>query len=484
MLGSDAHSSGSPLPTEFPKRLQMNSSSTKTNSCLKPVACVLGALLLTLSFTACSGSAQTAIVAPETTGSPSSAPKVTTKSMPTATPAVRSEVVETSTTIPQSEVVETSTTRAPAMSVTSTTTNPTAATASSESRAYDFSAVGPIVQAFLEERDLNGAGLIVVEKQDGIVHHEHWGIFGPDRISLIASSSKMLVAGILLNLHDRGLLDVDAPVVDLAGWEGNPEITVAQLLSNTSGLVGLFPDLAYAPYVCQFLPLGALLDCAKQIFTTVEDDADVVPPDTEFRYGGGQWQVAGAIAEMASGKTWNELVDEVYVQPCGLDVLAFNNPFTQFESPPLSYPRAFAGDPGTLTETNNPNLEGGAYTTTGAYGTLLLMQLQDGRCGDQQVLSPESLERMHADRTLMVLEGGSVDGVLAYGVGTGYGMGWWIDRLSGRRSDGGAYGSMPWLDLEDGYGAYLVVEATSADGRDLADRLYRVVETAVLTARG
>jgi hypothetical protein len=63
-------------------------------------------------------------------------------------------------------------------------------------------------------------------------------------------------------------------------------------------------------------------------------------------------------------------------------------------------------------------------------------------------------------------------------------MGWWIDRSTGRRSDGGAYGSMPWLDLADGYGAYLVLESISGNGRDLAERLYDVIEEAVLAARG
>jgi hypothetical protein len=65
------------------------------------------------------------------------------------------------------------------------------------------------------------------------------------------------------------------------------------------------------------------------------------------------------------------------------------------------------------------------------------------------------------------------------GPGTGYGMGWWIDRASGRISDAGAYGAVPWLDLEDGYGAYLVIEADSNTGLELAQELFDVVEQAV-----
>ena len=209
----------------------------------------------------------------------------------------------------------------------------------------------------------------------------------------------MITAGVLLRLHDDGLLDIDAPVAAVADWgTGNPAITPAQLVSNSSGLVGLGPNPAYAPYVCQFLPAGTMQDCAAAIFGTPDDDADIVAPDTEFRYGGAQWQVAGAVAEIASGKTWAELIDEIYVQPCELEALGFNNHFTQFGSPAFSYPTAFDADPSTLQATENPNMEGGAYVTPGDYAKLLLMHLRGGRCGDEQVLSQAALDRMHADR--------------------------------------------------------------------------------------
>ena len=42
-----------------------------------------------------------------------------------------------------------------------------------------------------------------------------------------------------------------------------------------------------------------------------------------------------------------------------------------------------------------------------------------------------------------------------------------------------AYGSVPWLDLEDGYGAYLVIEADSETGAELAQQLFDVIEKAV-----
>lgn len=364
-----------------------------------------------------------------------------------------------------------------ATTTTTTTTEPPAPTPSTEpvstgSPSRDFSEVDAIVADFVAERGLNGAGLIVVDAEDGVVHEQYWGVWTPDRVSLVASSTKQITAGVLLHLQDRGLIDLDAPVADAVAWgSANPTITTAQLLSSRSGLVGLFPDAGYVPYVCQFLPDDALQSCAETVFTSTADDADQVPPDTEFRYGGAQWQVAGGIAEAVSGSTWDELIDEIYVGPCELETLGYNNHFVPLQSG-FDYPTQVDGDLSFLAPTDNPNMEGGAYINVRDYGALLQMHLDGGRCGDTQVLSAEALAQMYADG--LAPWGGSTY------TGGGYGMGWWIDRSTGRLTDPGAYGAVPWLDLDDGYGAYLVIELDSATGNELAGLLFDPVERAVL----
>jgi CubicO group peptidase (beta-lactamase class C family) len=330
----------------------------------------------------------------------------------------------------------------------------------------DLSAVEPIVQTFVDERGLNGAGLVVVQRDEGIVYEGYWGEFDRDRRSFIASSSKMITAGVLGRLADDGLLDLDAPVAEQLEWDGNPDVTPAQLVSNSSGLVGLFPDLGYAPYRCQFVTTGGLTSCGESIFETPDDDADVIPPDSDFRYGGGQWQVAGAVAEVASGRTWSELIEEIYVEPCGVDTLGFNNHFAV--APGLQYPHGV--DPTSLEPTDNPNMEGGSFIAPPDYGELLLMHLRGGMCDGGQVLSPEMIERLHTDRTLEAYPNGSAV--------PGYAMGWWVDRATGRLQDGGAYGSLPWLDVAAGWGAFLVIEADSTTGFEL----WREIEPAVTAA--
>ena len=325
------------------------------------------------------------------------------------------------------------------------------------------------VEEFIAEEDLNGAGLVVVTEDEGIIHDQYWGDFDEERVSLIASSSKMLSAGILLRLADEGLLDMDTPVTEQLDWGFDSPITAAQLLSNSSGLVGLLPNPAYLPYVCQYTPSGQwdLTECGRSILATAEDDADVVPPDTEFRYGGAQWQVAGAVAEEVSGSSWAELVRETYVEPCGVDSLAYANHFGDLPNDdPFRYPAGFDGDPAVLTATDNPNIEGGAYSVATDYAELMLMVMRDGRCGDEQVLSPQAVEEMLADRI------GATYGADASYAGTtypgwGYGLGWWIERSTGRAEDSGIYGTMPVIGPDARWGAYLVVEATDTQGEAL-----------------
>ncbi len=340
--------------------------------------------------------------------------------------------------------------------------------------ATGFDAVTITVEEFVEERGLNGASVIVVHKDDGVVYEEYFGEFEPGRISLIASSSKMISAGVLLRLQEDGLLDLNAPVAAQVDWAtGNPDIVPAQLISNSSGLVGLGPNLLYAPYVCQWSPEGTITDCATQIFTTADDDGDQVDPDSEFRYGGAQWQVAGAVAESVSGKSWDELINEIYIEPCGVDSLGYISLGSVFTGAP-GYPTVFAGDPDGVAETANPNIEGGGYVSMTDYAQLMLMHLRGGTCGDNQVLSQESLDTMHADRVSAVYDGN------AGGPGFGYGMGWWVDRETGRISDGGAFGTVPWLDLDDGYGAYIVIEDESDTGQALKTEIEELVHEAVV----
>ena len=329
----------------------------------------------------------------------------------------------------------------------------------------------------------------MVDRDNGIVHREDFGEFGPGRISLIGNLGDTYSAGVLLRLHEEGLLDIDAPVSDTVAWgSGMPGVTVAQLLSHSSGMLGGVPSQFYVPYLCSLNLAGSLQGCGETIFTTPDDDADLVPPDTRFGWPGtgADLQVAGAVAEVASGKSWAELIDEIYVQPCGLEALAYNNPWFQFPFDPVTFAHpAVGGDPASMmAPTENPSILGGAYTTAADAAALLLMYLRDGMCGDERVLSTESLDRMTEDRIARVYDGGTPPD--DFGKVWGYGMGWYTDRETGQTGNVGIFGSQMTINRDDGIGTVVILEASWLDGQVFgADSAFSdSVREAILTARG
>ncbi len=351
----------------------------------------------------------------------------------------------------------------------------TDAAADGEVADLDFSAFDSAVEAFLKANNLAGASAVVVQKDLGIVHEKGYGQFAADRLYLIASSSKVMSVGILMRLVDEGKLDINAPISNYLSAFGSykMDITVAQLVSNSSGLVTLTDNPLYAPYLCQYLSAGTLTDCAKAIYTA-DDSADRKPPDMKFDYGGGQWQLAGGIAEVVSGKPWAQLVKEAYVDPCGTPSIGFNNQYQEAYSyadggvtAALSYPPFFMGDAGSLAPTQNPSVEGGAYTTAHDYGKILLMHLRGGMCDGGRVLSESSVALMQQDRIGMVYGGMTSDPNFA-----GYGLGWWVDRQHpGVVADPGAYGAIPFIDVSRKYAAMILLEASAADGSELLQKV-------------
>ena len=352
-------------------------------------------------------------------------------------------------------------------------------TETGEEEGHDFSAFDAEMDAFLADTGLEGARAAIIHGELGILHVQTYGTHELERITLLASASKVLSAGVLMHLHDEGVLDVDAPVgqyiPEAWGEPRNPDITLAQMVTNSSGLVGLVDDPTYLPYLCQYTNPFVLQDCAENIYTA-DDAAEVIEPDTVFRYGGGQWQLAGGIAEIVSGKTWDELIAETYREPCGIDRFGYTNHYQQFFleqglDEGLNYPSFVNGALEDIPPSENPNIEGGGYSDIETYAQIMLMHLRGGECDNGRSLSEESVARMQVDR------------IAEYGGSTGrpdldgYGMGWWIERdTPGFYADPGAYGTFPWLDLERGIGVVIMLEDGSDTGALAAGRTRPIVE--------
>lgn len=338
----------------------------------------------------------------------------------------------------------------------------------------DFTRFDQALQKALDEKKLPGASAAVVHEKLGVVHTQGFGTFAADRLYLIASSSKILSAGVLMRLADEGKLDMDAAIGSyLSAWGETraAKIKPAQLVSNSSGLPSLSEVSGAAtdtssPFfsnLCQYADQGTLEDCAKLLYATDPPRE----PDTKFAYGGSQWQLAGALAEQVSGKPWAELIDETYRTPCQVPSLGFTN---QFGKGGTSYPSFFQGKKENLPTTTNPSIEGGAYITVGDYAKLLVMHLRGGTCGETRVLSEEATLRMQMDR--LAEFGGDTGNPSA----PGYGLGFWVNAANDTVTDPGAYGSYPLLELKRRYGVFIAIEGTSEVGLQLGAAVKPVLD--------
>lgn len=290
---------------------------------------------------------------------------------------------------------------------------------------YDLTPVVDRVQQEVSARGLEGAGLLVV-KDGQTLTESYFGAYDALTWVPIASASKWLAAATLMALVDDGLVALDDPVsLYLPNWTGaHAAITLRQLLSHTSGLPGL-PD-PQPP--CLSDPQTTLAQCADEIAATPL----AATPGTQFRYGNASFQVAGRVAEVASGKSWQTLFQEKITTPLGLILTTFGS-------------------------SQNPFLGGGAISRLRDYGNFLQMQLDGGAFGATQVLSTQAVAAMRTNQTA-----GLPVGYTPSPFGTPYGLGEFLDSVNSagaatQVSHMGGLGFSPWIDLRRGViGVFMV----------------------------
>ncbi|MCB1843152.1 MAG: serine hydrolase [Halioglobus sp.] len=326
----------------------------------------------------------------------------------------------------------------------------------------DFSDADASLEAFVAAHPgFSGAAYIVVDRSRGVIHQRAVGDYTVDTVVMLASTSKVPSSMLLMALaedDDNVDFEIDRAIDDYLPWMGVwPGRTAEQLVSNTSGIPGLGQLAGYGAHLCQFSPAGQLRDCGQVIYETPLDALSSFPPGTGFDYGGSPWQLAGAVAEVVGGASWNQLFDAYIGQPCELEVFRYGNNLAVFAD--------WSGDPDSLQGLDNPNIEGGAISNLADYARLISLHLNEGRCGDTQVLSPEAVAFMRRDR--------------AWATGTvardawGYGMGWWIeppedvDAAPTLFRDPGAFGALSWIDIERGFGGFMAIQSKALeDGSD------------------
>jgi CubicO group peptidase (beta-lactamase class C family) len=311
----------------------------------------------------------------------------------------------------------------------------TAGRAAGSEPAADFSAITNLVHGWVDKGYYPGAGLFVA-KDNHVLCEEYFGGYTPETVVLIASAGKWLASATIMSLVNEGKLTLDDPASKwLPEFKDDPKgkATIRQMLSHTSG---------YMPYQPKENP-------TDKYQTLTESVAHIVPlppafsPGERFDYGGLAMQVAGRMAEVATGKDWETLFQERIARPCRMT----NTHFTPVDQ---------GGG-------HSPMLGGGARTTLRDYANFLSMIANDGSFEGTKVLSTNAVREMQADQV-----GGAfvktnefverVRGAKHTGI---YGLGEWREELDaqGRAmliSSPSWAGAYPWIDKTTGvYGFFI-----------------------------
>lgn len=279
-----------------------------------------------------------------------------------------------------------------------------------------------------------------------------------------ASAAKMMAGLTFIRLIDQSVLELDTRAADVLTdyWATSPadersDVTLAQLLSFTSGFNARPTTIG-----CWLQSGLELQTCAERI----HDNGLDTSPGTAFAYGPEHLQVAAAMAEVATGESWNDIFRIQVGDPLNL------SPLTVFSSPSYS----------------NPRVSGGATVSADDFARMMAAVLAGGFVADDPAYTQDRTAGLDV----------AYSPIAGRGLDWHYGLGFWlecdaapfeqscVDDLT--ISSPGAFGFTPWIDFgDDYYGVIAVEESTGPDAQaaqDLAQSLQPLIETALQSERG
>jgi CubicO group peptidase (beta-lactamase class C family) len=159
------------------------------------------------------------------------------------------------------------------------------------------------------------------------MYHElanlEWGAaIGPDTRFHAASLAKHFTAVAVLQLRDRGLLDLDAPLVDFM-----PELHVAlsrltlrQLLTHTSGLRDQWPLMEWSGW------RGTDVITTDDVLAVLRRQSDLhFEPGTRYRYSNSGYTLLGEVVARLSGRSFATYARREIFAPLGMSATLIAN---------------------------------------------------------------------------------------------------------------------------------------------------------------
>ncbi|MEZ5064522.1 MAG: serine hydrolase domain-containing protein [bacterium] len=285
-----------------------------------------------------------------------------------------------------------------------------------------------VIEAAIREHGFSG--VISIRRGHDILHesahgHANRTYRAPNAIDTrfgIASGTKLLTALAIGRLVDRGVLSTSSRLVDCLPLERpryDPAITIAQLLSHTSGVPDYF-DEELIPDPESFgvgVPWSELRNLRDYV-DVLPDTGMKFPPGRTFSYSNSGYILLGLVVEEISGHAYRDFVEREVLRPAGMDSSGFH----AFDRLPENTATGYIDEEGGTWRTNAFQLpiigaaDGGMFATVGDVANLWHAFLRGS------IVSREIIEDFTHPHARAEKEGEHVH----------YGRGLWITEPPGR----------------------------------------------------
>jgi len=174
------------------------------------------------------------------------------------------------------------------------------------------------ITAYVEQGFFNGSvlvannGKIVLCKGYGMANYEHNIANTPQTIFRLGSLTKQFAAMVIMQLQEKGLLNVnDAIVKYIPDYPNGDKITIHHLLTHTSGI----PNFTDFP---EYSKIKLEPHTPAQLIEIIKSKSLDFNPGTKYQYSNSGYIVLGYIIEKVSGKKYETVVKENIFIPLGM----------------------------------------------------------------------------------------------------------------------------------------------------------------------
>ncbi len=276
---------------------------------------------------------------------------------------------------------------------------------SSSNSGTDYTATIENTSAYINSAitryNLVGLGIALVD-DDRIVWSQGFGLADKelktpataDTVFMIGSVSKTLTTAALLNLYDKGLIELDAPITSyLPEFTIAPRfanqmqgITVRRLLNHHSGIPGDIWDAGFVEEMWDDWNTSLYIDW---LYSYLRDDYPVYAPGQIASYCNTGFVLAGEIVRRTGGAdTFTSYMQENLLSPLGMSHSSFRK---ITDNTAMGYVN---GQPAPAMEANI-TATGGAYSTVIDMSQFIMMLLGEGlHPNGTRILNPATVDLM------------------------------------------------------------------------------------------